>query len=182
AICLETTAGQGTSIGWRFEHMRDIIAGLKNPDRLGICMDTCHILAAGYDVTTPDGVSRVFEEFDRVIGFDRLKVIHINDSRKPLGSRVDRHEHIGRGCVGLPVFASICRDGRLKDIPKILETPKATAPDGRAWDTINLEVLKALAAGKKVRIKPIASKEKPRIVPMRKKSDSKASQSSKKKV
>ena len=172
-ICLETTAGQGTSIGWRFEHLRDIIAGIKRTDRIAVCVDTCHILAAGYNITTADGVASVFEEFDRLVGFSRIKVIHMNDSRKPLGSRVDRHAHIGFGYAGLPIFSYICREPRLVNVPKILETPKEFAPDGRAWDNINLKLLQALAAGKNVCIKPIKSKmkvaEKHRIHPMKKK-------------
>jgi deoxyribonuclease IV len=160
-ICLETTAGQGTSIGWRFEHMRDIIAGVKRSDRLGVCLDTCHILAAGYDVTTFDGTMRVLDEFDRIIGLKRLRIMHFNDSLKPLGSRVDRHTHIGRGYVGLPAFECICRDKRFLGVPKILETPKALAPDGRAWDTINLDLLRALTAGEKVLIEPMENKSGP---------------------
>jgi deoxyribonuclease-4 len=147
-VCLETTAGQGAALGWRFEHLADIIAGVRDPERLGVCLDTCHVLAAGYDITTEQGIRRTISEFDRIIGLNRLRVIHVNDSLKPLGSRVDRHAHIGLGHVGLPAFAYLCRDARFLPIPKILETPKETAPDGRPWDQINLSILRALAAGK----------------------------------
>ena len=148
-VCLETTAGQGTALGWRFEQLADIIAGVRDPERLGVCLDTCHVLAAGYDIATEQGIRGTMSEFDRIIGLNRLRVIHLNDSRKPLGSRVDRHAHIGCGHVGLPAFSYLCSDVRFLPIPKILETPKETAPDGRPWDQINLSILRALAAGKK---------------------------------
>ncbi len=107
------------------------------------------MLAAGYDIRTAAGTKNMLEQFDRVIGLDKLKVFHLNDSKKPLGSRVDRHTHIGRGEVGLEAFGVIMRDPRFKQIPKILETPKEKAPDGRDWDEINIEILHNLARGKK---------------------------------
>jgi len=151
-ICLETTAGQGTSLGWRFEQLAEMRAGLRTPQRVGICVDTCHILAAGYDITTVPGTHRVLEEFDRVIGLQHLKVFHLNDSKKELGTRVDRHDHIGRGRVGLSAFEVICRHPQFTNIPKILETAKDPAPDGQPWDQHNLKVLRTLAAGKKPRL------------------------------
>ena len=154
-ICLETTAGQGTSLGWRFEHLRDIVTGVRNADRLGVCVDTCHIFAAGYDISTPEGAVETFAEFDRIIGFDRLRVMHLNDSRKPLGSRVDRHAHIGRGMIGLAAFRYVCQNAAFQKIPKIMETPKETAPDGRPWDQINLGILQALQRGEEVVIAPM---------------------------
>ena len=161
-ICLETTAGQGTSLGWRFEQLRDILTGVSVADRLGVCVDTCHIFAAGYDVSTPDGAAKTFDEFDRIIGLDRIRVMHLNDSRKPLGSRVDRHDHIGRGMIGPAVFAYVCQNPAFSNIPKIMETPKDTAPDGRPWDQINLEVLQALQRGEAVDFSPVtARKSKP---------------------
>ncbi len=157
-ICLETTAGQGTSLGWRFEHLRDIFGAVPNADRLGVCVDTCHIFAAGYDVSTPDGAAQTFEEFDRIIGFNHLRVMHLNDSLKPLGSRVDRHAHIGRGMMGLAAFRYVCQHPAFTKIPKIMETPKEIAPDGQPWDLINLGILQALERGENVVIQPL---EKP---------------------
>lgn len=156
-ICIESTAGQGTTLGHRFEHLAEILAGVRHPERFGVCVDTCHTLAAGYDLTTAESTQRVLEEFDRVIGLKHLKVWHLNDSKKPLGSRVDRHEHIGRGCIGLDAFAVICQDIRFAKVPKILETAKEKAPDGRDWDEVNLEVLRKLSAGQKVRIEPLVA-------------------------
>ena len=152
-VCLETTAGQGHALCWRFEHLSRIIQNLGEPARIGVCMDTCHILAAGYDITSETGMADVWQEFDRVVGLDWLKVMHLNDSLKPLGSRVDRHAHIGRGHVGLGAFRFLCQHQQLNHVPKILETAKEDAPDGRPWDVINLQVLRALAAGKPVKLK-----------------------------
>ena len=157
-VCVESTAGQGTCLGHTFAHLAQILSRLKHPERFGICLDTCHLLAAGYELETAAGTAKMLAEFDRLIGLDHLKVWHLNDSKKPRGSRVDRHEHIGRGCVGLEAFALICRDPRFAQMPKILETPKEKAPDGRDWDEINLEILRKLAAGKKVKITPITAK------------------------
>jgi len=152
-ICVETTAGQGTCLGHRFEHIAAILRGVGNAARMGVCVDTCHILAAGYDITTAEGTRAVLAEFDRIVGLKHLRVFHLNDSKKALGTRVDRHEHIGLGHVGPAAFGVICADPRFAGIPKILETAKETAPDGRDWDVVNLESLKRLAAGK--RIKPM---------------------------
>jgi len=149
-ICVETTAGQGSCLGHRFEQIAAILEGVANPSRMGVCMDTCHILAAGYDITTADGTRRVLDEFDRIVGLQHLKVMHLNDSKKPLGSRVDRHDHIGRGHVGLPAFEVICQDARFAAIPKIIETKKEAAPDGRDWDEVNLEILQKLAQNQRV--------------------------------
>lgn len=160
-VCLETTAGQGTCLGCTFEHLAAMIAGAKDKQRLAVCLDTCHILAAGYDITTEAGMHKTFDEFDRIIGLDRLAVMHLNDSKKPLGSRVDRHDHIGRGFVGLPAFKVIAQDPRFRDTPKILETAKETAPNGKPWDEINLELLRGLAEGRTMTIKPIVEKKTP---------------------
>ena len=159
-VCLETTAGQGNALCWRFEHLARILHGLGDSRRLGVCIDTCHILAAGYDITTHAGMAKVFEEFRRVVGLKWLKVMHLNDSLKPLGSRVDRHAHIGRGYVGLGAFEFICRNPQLANLPKILETPKEDAPNGQPWDKLNLHVLRTLAAGKKVKLKQFAAATK----------------------
>jgi deoxyribonuclease-4 len=151
-ICLETTAGQGTCLGCSFDHLAAMIAGAGHHPRLAVCVDTCHILAAGYDVTTADSTRAVLAELDRIVGLPRVKAWHLNDSKKPRASKVDRHEHIGRGCVGLPAFAVIAADPRFANVPKILETPKDKAPDGRDWDDVNLDLLRKLAAGKKARV------------------------------
>lgn len=144
-ILLETTAGQGTSIGYRFEHIAEIIAGVKNQSRVGVCFDTCHIFAAGYDIRTEDKWQRTIEEFDHIIGIKRLAVFHFNDSKTPFASRVDRHEHIGQGHIGKPPFGFILRDPRFKEIPKLLETPKGIK--GKTdWDVLTLRLLRRLAA------------------------------------
>ena len=123
-VLLEHTAGQGTSLGATFEQLAAIIAGVKGHRRVGVCLDTCHLLASGYDLCSPEGYASTFQQFGRLVGFDRLKVFHLNDSKKPLGSRVDRHEHIGQGCLGLAPFRRIVNDPRFRDLPMLLETPK----------------------------------------------------------
>ncbi len=141
-IALETTAGQGSCVGHRFEHLAHIIDNVREPERLCICLDTAHLFAAGYDIGTESGIRKTFREFDRKIGLDRLVAIHLNDSRTGRGSRVDRHEHIGKGKIGLDAFRFIMRDRRLNKIPKVLETPKGK--DLRE-DVMNLQTLRALA-------------------------------------
>jgi deoxyribonuclease IV len=140
-VLLETTAGQGTNLGYRFEHLRDIIGRTAYPDRFAICFDTCHTFAAGYDTTTPEGYQQVFEDFDRIIGLEKLQAFHLNDSRKGLNCRVDRHEHIGRGAMGLAPFRFLMNDTRFVNIPKILETPKGEDDE---MDAINLKILRDL--------------------------------------
>jgi deoxyribonuclease-4 len=138
---LETTAGQGTNIGFRFEHLRAIIDGVDQPERMAVCIDTCHIFAAGYDIATEKGFKETFCEFDKIIGLERLAAFHVNDSKKGLGSRVDRHEHIGKGAIGLTGFRLLMNDKRFARIPKILETPKS---DDLHEDVENIVVLKEL--------------------------------------
>ncbi len=140
-IALETTAGQGTSIGHRFEHLRDILGGVREPDRLGVCFDSCHVFAAGYDFRTPETWERTLQEFDCVVGLDRLRVLHLNDSRRELGSRVDRHQHIGEGEIGSRGFCLIMNERRLGGRPKILETPKG---DDGEEDRRNLATLRGM--------------------------------------
>ena len=143
-VLLETTAGQGTQLGHRFEHLRDILAEINLPGRTGVCLDTCHIFAAGYDIRTREAYERTMEEFDRIVGMENLWVVHVNDSKRELGSRVDRHEHIGRGQIGKEAFSFFLNDGRLSDLPFILETPK-TAPDTQVpMDTVNVELLRKM--------------------------------------
>ena len=141
-LCLETTAGQGTGIGYRFEHLAEIIDRTEEGDRLGICLDTCHVFAAGYDIRSPKALQKTLKEFDEVVGLDRLHFLHINDSKKGLGSRVDRHEHIGRGAIGLDGFKAIVRSRALKGLPMILETPKGKEMEE---DRMNLKTLRELA-------------------------------------
>lgn len=165
-IALELTAGQGSSLGHRFEHLGIILDRVRRPERFSVCFDTCHALAAGYDIRTPEGLSDALAAFDRIIGLDRLAVFHLNDSVKGLGSRVDRHTHIGRGEVGAACFRALVRDPRFRDVPMILETPKEPPEDGRpprmlhrrsrrgdadehALDRMNLAVLRALRAGRR---------------------------------
>ena len=141
-IALETTAGQGSCLGSKFEHLAFVISRVREPGRLCICLDTAHIFAAGYDIGSEEGIRKTFREFDCVIGRDRLAAIHVNDSKTIRGSRVDRHEHIGRGKIGLEAFRFIMRDRRFRKIPKVLETPKGK--DLRE-DVENLKTLQILA-------------------------------------
>jgi deoxyribonuclease-4 len=149
-ILLEHTAGQGTNLGHRFEHLAKIIEGLDGSPRVGVCLDTCHLLAAGYDICSEEGYVQTFREFDRLVGLDRLKAFHVNDSKKPCGSRVDRHEHIGKGCLGLEAFRRLVTDPRFAGLPMLLETPKLDTPESRRrsdvdpWDARNLRTLRRL--------------------------------------
>jgi len=148
-VLLETTAGQGTCLGARFNELAQIIDRVDEPERLGICLDTCHVHAAGYNLITPEGYEATLCELDRTAGLDRLAVIHLNDSKTGLGSRVDRHEHIGHGTLGLEPFQRLLHDPRLEQVPMILETPKG--PGGRGGtdleaDRDNLAVLRGLLA------------------------------------
>jgi len=141
-IALEITAGQGSCIGHRFEHLAHIIANVREPERLRVCLDTAHLFAAGYEIGTESGVREVFREFDRIVGRSRLVAIHVNDSKTGRGSRVDRHEHIGKGRIGLNAFRFIMRSPRFRKIPKVLETPKG---EDLAEDVANLKTLRSLA-------------------------------------
>jgi len=139
-ILLETTAGQKSSLGHRFEHLRDVFAAAREPHRLAVCADTCHLHAAGYDLATAAGWRRTFESCDRAVGRGRIEAVHVNDSKTPRGSRVDRHEHLGRGTIGLAAFRRLVNDDRFEGVPMVLETPKPT-PHA---DPVNLAVLRAL--------------------------------------
>lgn len=144
AMCLlETTAGQGSNLGAKFEHLADIIAGTRDPDRLGVCVDTCHIFAAGYPLDTPKNYKATMKELDLVVGVDRVKAFHLNDSLKELGSHVDRHAHIGQGKMGLEPFRNLLNDRRFKKVPMYLETAKGEE-DGEDCDVMNLRVLRGL--------------------------------------
>lgn len=151
-VILEHTAGQGTSLGSTFEQLASIIAKTGDHRRIGVCLDTCHLLASGYDIASPEGYAATFRQFVRLIGLPRLKVFHLNDSKKPLGSRVDRHEHIGQGCVGLDGFRRVVNDPRFRGVPMLLETPKAaTRASGVVamdpFDDKNLTTLRSLVEG-----------------------------------
>ena len=140
-IALETTAGQGSCLGEKFEHLAYIIDHAREPDRLCVCLDTAHVFAAGYDIGNETGVRKTFREFDRLVGLDRLAAIHVNDSKTARGSRVDRHEQIGKGQIGLHAFRFIMRDRRFRKIPKVLETPKGK---DLAEDVVNMKTLRGL--------------------------------------
>jgi len=137
-VLLENTAGQGTTLGATFEQLASIVAKTGDHRRIGVCLDTCHLLASGYDICSPEGYALTFAQFGRVVGFDRLRAFHMNDSKKPLGSRVDRHEHIGQGHLGLEPFRRIVNDRRFRDLPMLLETEKAA---GKATGPIAIDPL-----------------------------------------
>jgi deoxyribonuclease-4 len=142
-ILLETTAGQGRSLGHCFEHLAEIMALARNPRRVGVCLDTCHVFAAGYPLASEDSYRATMKAFDRVIGLKHLRAFHVNDSKKPLGSRVDRHDHIGKGHLGLEAFRHLVNDRRFRRHPMILETPKEI--DGcDDMDAVNLKQLRDL--------------------------------------
>ena len=142
-VWLEITAGQGDHLGYSFPQLRAMIDGVRAPERLGVCFDTAHAFAAGYELRTREGYEGTWEAFDAELGMDRLKAIHLNDSKKDLGSRVDRHEHIGQGLLGLEPFRFLVNDSRFRGIPMTLETDKG--PD-LAEDRENLQMLRGLIA------------------------------------
>ena len=141
-VALETTAGQGTSLGHTFEQPASIFEHSAHPERLCVCVDTAHLFAAGYDLSTDEGTAATFERFERILGLERLVAVHCNDSKSGLGSRVDRHEHLGRGKIGLAPFRFLMRESRFAAIPKVLETPKGK---DLAEDRENLAILRKLA-------------------------------------
>ena len=138
---LEVTAGQGSAVGYKFEHIKKIIDLTEQKERMSVCIDTAHIFAAGYDIRTPKAYEKTMKEFDDIIGLDKLKCFHINDSKKEFGSRVDRHEHIGKGFIGVEGFKNIMNDKKLEKVPKILETPKGKE---QLEDVENIKVLLSL--------------------------------------
>ena len=144
-ICLENTAGQGTNLGYKFEQLAQIIDMAEAKDRFGICLDTCHTFTAGYPIQKATDYKKTIKQFDDIIGLDRLRVIHFNDSKKDFATRVDRHEHIGQGFIGKETFGHFLNDRRMTRIPKILETPKESAEE----DIANLELLRSLVKTKK---------------------------------
>ena len=126
-VLLEHTAGQGRTVGYRFEHLAAIVEHLDGSARVGVCLDTCHLVASGYDIVSDHGYAETFAAFERIVGLDRLRVFHANDSKRPCGSRVDRHEHIGEGCLGLAPFQRILNDQRFAGLPMLIETEKSPA-------------------------------------------------------
>ena len=140
----EFTAGQGTSIGWRFEQLGAILDSVADAHRMGVCLDTCHLFAAGHDFRTAEGYQAMIDELAGAIGLSLVKCIHTNDSRTGCGSRVDRHEHIGKGRIGKAGFAHFLNDARFRDVPFILETPKGRDGRGTDLDEVNLKRLRAL--------------------------------------
>jgi deoxyribonuclease-4 len=143
-ILLETMAGQGSSLGYRLEQLAEIMELTEDSERLGICLDTCHTFAAGYDFQSPETYSRFMEAFSRVVGLDKLSLVHMNDSKKKLGSRVDRHEHLGLGYLRKQAFSLFLNDPRLAQIPFLIETPKGEKAGGVDWDAANLGFLRSL--------------------------------------
>lgn len=145
-ILFETTAGQGTALGYKFEHWGQLLELLDHPDWVGFCFDTCHVFASGYDLKTPEGYEQTMQEFQRNIGLERIMAFHLNDSKKGLGCRVDRHENIGKGELGLEPFRYLVNDVRFKAVPGILETPPLEDSDGFLE---NLQLLRSLIESKK---------------------------------
>ncbi len=149
-VLLENTAGQGSNLGWRFEHLAAIIAGVADPARLGVCIDTCHTVAAGYPLRSRKEYEATIDELDKTVGLDRVKAMHLNDSKTPLGSRVDRHEHIGRGTLGLEPFRHLLNDPRFSSTPMYLETAKEQE-NGEEMDVVNLRTLRGLVKKSRAR-------------------------------
>ena len=147
ACCLlETTAGQGSNLGWKFEHLATILDGVKDPERLGVCFDTCHVFAAGYPMGTEKEYKATMRALNKTVGVKRVKAFHLNDSKVAFGSRVDRHAKIGAGSMGLEPFRLLLNDRRFRKVPMYLETPKGKEK-GRELDVINLRTLRRLVAG-----------------------------------
>ncbi|WP_224984403.1 deoxyribonuclease IV [Geomonas agri] len=140
-VLLENTAGQGSNLGYKFEHLKAIMTGCADPTRFGVCFDTCHAFASGYPIADRDGYRKTFDEFDALLGIDKLLAFHLNDSKKGLGCKVDRHEHIGAGTLGLEPFRFILNDPHFALVPKVIETPKG---DEDEMDAVNLKLLRSL--------------------------------------
>ncbi len=165
-ILIENTAGQGTCVGHRIDHLAEIFARVKHPERLGVCIDTQHTFAAGYDISTPDGYAKTFEDLDRAVGIARICAFHLNDSKKPLGSRVDRHENIGEGLLGLGLFWRLANDPRFAKIPAVVETE---ARDASAPYRDEIALLSSLVGAPEPQAKsPVFKLEPPPVAPPKK--------------
>lgn len=148
-LLLETTAGSGSALGGTFEQLQAMIEGVTQRQRVGVCLDTCHVFAAGYDIRTREAYLETMARFDSVIGLANLEAVHLNDSLRELGSRVDRHAHIGKGLIGREAFRQFANDKRLADVPMILETPKGLREsDGKDWDEVNVQTMRSLVRKK----------------------------------
>lgn len=145
-VLLENTAGQGSNLGWKFEHLAEIIEKTRNPDRLGVCIDTCHAFAAGYAMESKKEYLATIRELDKTVGYKLVKAFHLNDSLKPFGSRVDRHAAIGEGEMGLEPFRHLLNDRRFRKVPMYMETPKGESDSGEDLDVVNLRVLRSLVS------------------------------------
>ena len=141
---LENTAGQGSNLGWRFEHLAAIRAELREPERVGVCIDTCHAFAAGYALESEKEFKATMRKLNKIVGVKLVKAFHLNDSKREFGSRKDRHEHIGLGCMGLEPFRHLLHDRRFRKTPMYLETAKGANDDGEDWDLVNLRTLRSL--------------------------------------
>ena len=157
-VLLETTAGQGSNMGYTFEHLRRTIDSSKYPERLGVCLDTCHVFVAGYDIRTEDAYHETFDEFDRVIGLDRLRAFHLNDAKAEYQSRKDRHEHIGEGNLGELPFRLLLNDSRFADVPMVIETPKM-----EEMHATNLSVLRSLIESQKGAVEGMSASRRTRL-------------------
>lgn len=142
---LETTAGQGSNLGWKFEHLAAVMDGVRDPDRLGVCLDTCHVFAAGYPLQAKKDYLATMRQFDKIVGLGQIKAFHLNDSKAKFGSRVDRHAGIGRGEMGVEPFRWLLNDRRFRRVPMYMETPKGEE-DGEDLDVTNLTILRGLIA------------------------------------
>ena len=140
---LENTAGQGSNLGWQFEHLATLIEGVEQPDRLGVCIDTCHAFAAGYPLADPQDYEKTIQAMESTFGLEQIRAFHLNDSKREFGSRKDRHEHIGEGEMGLEPFRNLLNDSRFAEVPMYLETEKGER-DGEDYDAMNLRVLRGL--------------------------------------
>lgn len=141
---LETTAGQGTALGGPFEHLGAILARVREGERLGVCLDTCHVFAAGYELSDPEGYAATMASLDRAVGLSLVRCLHVNDSQREKGSHVDRHAHVGKGRLGRAAFRNLVNDPRFAGLPMIIETPKGTDARGRDLDRVGLSTLRRL--------------------------------------
>lgn len=158
-IALECTAGQGASLGWKLEHLSSMISQCKKGDRVRVCLDTCHLFAAGYEFDTPKKFAALVQQIDELIGVENVCAIHMNDSKRELGSRVDRHDHIGQGKIGLDAFRLWMRSKEFANTPRYLETPKEKRGD-EDWDVINLRTLRELVSDGKGKRKTATPRRK----------------------